>query len=33
MYTNEELMSMHYMYGLVEGNASEARPLYWERHP
>jgi hypothetical protein len=33
MYTNEELASMHYMYGLADGNAFEVRRLYRERYP
>jgi hypothetical protein len=33
MYTNEELTSMHYMYGLADGNALEARRLYREWCP
>jgi hypothetical protein len=33
MCTNEELTSMHCMYGLADGNALEARRLYRERYP
>jgi hypothetical protein len=33
MYTNEELTSMHYIYGLADGITSEARRLYRERYP
>jgi hypothetical protein len=33
MYTNEEHASMHYKYGLEDGNALEVRRLYRERYP
>jgi hypothetical protein len=33
MYANEELVSMHYMYGLADGNALEARRFYREPYP
>jgi hypothetical protein len=33
MYTNEEFASMHYMYGLADGNALEVHRLYQEQYP
>lgn len=32
-YTNPEMASMHYVYGLADGNATEARRIYQERYP
>lgn len=32
-YTNAEMTDMHYIYGLADGNALEARRLYTERFP
>lgn len=32
-YTNSEMAEMHFMYGLANGNAKEARRLYIERFP
>jgi len=33
MYSNEELATMHFIYGLADGNALQARRLYQERYP
>lgn len=33
MFENAEFADMHYMYGLADGNAFEARRLYAERFP
>lgn len=30
---NRELAEMHFIYGLADGNAAEARRLYHERYP
>lgn len=32
-YTNSEMADMHFIYGLANGNAREARRLYMERYP
>lgn len=32
-YTNAEMAAMHYVYGLADGNATEARRIYQERYP
>lgn len=32
-YTNSEMAEMHFIYGLANGNAREARRLYMERYP
>lgn len=32
-YTNTEMAVMHYVYGLADGNATEARHIYQERYP
>lgn len=32
-YTNAEMAQMHYVYGLADGNATEARRIYQERYP
>jgi Helix-turn-helix domain (DUF4817) len=32
-FTNQEMAQMHFMYGLANGNAGEARRLYAERFP
>ena len=33
MYSNAEYTSMHFLYGLTNGNDLEARQLYHERYP
>lgn len=33
VYTNVEMTDMHYVYGLADGNAFEARRIYQERYP
>lgn len=33
IFTNSEMAEMHFMYGLANGNAREARRLYMERYP
>lgn len=32
-FTNSEMADMHFIYGLANGNAREARRLYMERYP
>lgn len=32
-YTNAEMADMHYVYGLADGNAEQARNLYNQRFP
>lgn len=33
MYTNMEMADMHFVYGLADGNATEARRIYQEKYP